>query len=224
MCSAKGPCCRVIKADGTLKVLNTHSAACHAHCCIGHCKFERYLDIHWAVAKSTGNLSLYFFSKQAVWHSWNSLCTATLLLQHSCPRIAHCGHYSWSCLLHNCHVMITISSHALRLAFDSLHHHHHHHHHHHQFTPKGFKTWKAKSWIVQSYAIIVKTWKHGVAKNLACQVLNKKVFRFWKLVYQVLTIIFFWSCLGRPSHEDHNSFLGLSLKFGTPKGSIPSLE
>ena len=92
MCSAKGPCCRVIKADGTLKVLNTHSAACHAHCCIGHCKFERYLDIHWAVAKSTGNLSLYFFSKQAVWHSWNSLCTATLLLQHSCPRIAHCGH------------------------------------------------------------------------------------------------------------------------------------
>ena len=86
------------------------------------------------------------------------------------------------------------------------------------FTPKGFKTWKAKSWIVQSYAIIVKTWKHGVAKNLACQALNKIVFRFWKLVYQVLTIIFFWSCLGRPSHENHNSLLGLSLKFGTPKG------
>ena len=92
------------------------------------------------------------------------------------------------------------------------------------FTPKGVKTWKAKSWIVQSYAIIVKTWKHGVAKNLACQVLNKKVFRFWNLVYQVLTIIFFWSCLGKPSHEDNIFFLGLSLKFGTPKGFFPSLE
>ena len=112
MCSAKGPCCRVIKADGTLKVLNTHSAACHAHCCIGHCKFERYLDIHWAVAKSTGNLSLYFFFKTSsltqlkfIVHSYSLTSTLmskdctlwSLLMIMSTAQLSCDDHHQQSC-------------------------------------------------------------------------------------------------------------------------------
>ena len=53
-------------------------------------------------------------------------------------------------------------------------------------------------------------------QNLACQVLNKKIRNSFAKSW--LTIIFLWSCLGRPRHENHNSSLGLMLKLITPKG------
>ena len=53
-------------------------------------------------------------------------------------------------------------------------------------------------------------------QNLACQVLNKKIRNSFAKCW--LTIIFLWSCLGRPRHENHNSSLGLMLKLITPKG------
>ena len=65
-------------------------------------------------------------------------------------------------------------------------------------TPKGFKTWKAKSYN----AIIAKTWEHGFANQcniskLGMPSLEPKNDRFRKLVCQVLTIIFLCSCLGK---------------------------
>ena len=76
---------------------------------------------------------------------------------------------------------------------------------------------------VLNNAIIVKTWEHGIAKQcniskLGMPSLEQKSDTFQKLVCQVLTIIFLCSCLGKPSHENHNSFLGLMLKLVTPNG------
>ena len=45
------------------------------------------------------------------------------------------------------------------------------------FTPKSFKTWKAKSWIVQSLSRLgdMELQKHVTFQNLGCQVLKKSV-------------------------------------------------
>ena len=68
--------------------------------------------------------------------------------------------------------------------------------------------------------IIVKTWEHGFAKQCNISKLGMPSLEQTnqKLVCQVLTIIFLWSCLGRPRHENHNSSLGLMLKLITSKG------
>ena len=71
---------------------------------------------------------------------------------------------------------------------------------------------------VLNSAIIVKTWEHGVAKKcniskLGIPSLEKKS----ELGLPSLdNHVHLCSCLGRPSHE--SSYLGLMLKFFTPKG------
>ena len=74
-------------------------------------------------------------------------------------------------------------------------------------TPKGFKTWNTKSWIVQSLSRLgnMDLQNNVTFQNLACQVLDQKSDRFQNLVCQVLTIIFtcvyLCSCLGKPRHD-----------------------
>ena len=73
---------------------------------------------------------------------------------------------------------------------------------------------------VLSRAIIVKTWGHGVAKNvtfqdLANQVLKEKC-KISDLLLPILDHhVHLWSRLGKPSHE--SSYLSLMFKFFTPK-------
>ena len=77
------------------------------------------------------------------------------------------------------------------------------------FTPKSFKTWKAKSWIVQPLS---RLGDMGLQKNVTFQNLGSKSWknvRFQNCGCQVLKKYFqMCSCLGRPSHERHNSWQG----------------
>ena len=73
---------------------------------------------------------------------------------------------------------------------------------------------------VLSRAIIVKTWGHGVAKNvtfqdLADQVLKEKCKISDLLLPSLDNHVHLWSRLAKPSHE--SSYLSLTFKFFTPK-------
>ena len=96
------------------------------------------------------------------------------------------------------------------------------------FTPKSFKTWKAKSWIVQPLS---RLGDMGLQKNVTFQNLGSKSWknvRFQNCGCQVLKKYFqMCSCLGRPSHERHNSWQGSNVESLYPKVSRlgkPSLE
>ena len=67
------------------------------------------------------------------------------------------------------------------------------------FAPKGFKTWKAKSWIVQSLS---RLWDMELQKDAAVQDL---VSDLW--LPSLDNHFHLCSCLGRPSHERHESYL-----------------
>ena len=95
------------------------------------------------------------------------------------------------------------------------------------FTPKSFKTWKAKSWIVQSLSRLGDMgFKKCNISKLGFKVLKKcKISELWlpslEKYFQMC------SCLGRPSHERHNSWQGSNVESLYPKVSRlgkPSLE
>ena len=89
------------------------------------------------------------------------------------------------------------------------------------FTPKSFKTWKAKSWIVQSLSRLgdMELQKHVTFQNLGCQVLKKVYdFKSHNCVCQVLTNIS--KCvhvLEDQVMKDKILGKGLILKLFTPK-------
>ena len=86
------------------------------------------------------------------------------------------------------------------------------------FTPKSFKTWKAKSWIVQSLSRLgdMELPKNVAVQDLECQVLKEKcrVSELWWMP-SLDNHVHLCSRLGKPSHE--SSYLGLMFQFFTPK-------
>ena len=86
------------------------------------------------------------------------------------------------------------------------------------FTPKSLKTWKAKSWIVQSLSRLgdMELPKNVVVQDLECQVLKEKckVSELWWMP-SLDNHVHLCSRLGKPSHE--SSYLGLMFQFFTPK-------
>ena len=77
------------------------------------------------------------------------------------------------------------------------------------FTPKSLKTWKAKSWIVQSLSRLgdMELQKNVTVQNLGYQVLKEKckISELW--LPSLDNHVHLCSCLGRPSHERHKSLL-----------------
>ena len=83
------------------------------------------------------------------------------------------------------------------------------------FALKGFKTWKAKSWIVQSLS---RSKQNVAVQDLGYQVLNKNGVRFRNCGCQVLTIIL--TCVHVLEDQVMKDIIlgkGLMLKFFTPK-------
>ena len=78
---------------------------------------------------------------------------------------------------------------------------------------------------VLNRAIIVKAWGHGAAKKCNISKLGVlpslarkcRISDLWWLP-GLDNHVHLCSCLARPSHAKHNSYLGLMLKFFTPKG------
>ena len=77
---------------------------------------------------------------------------------------------------------------------------------------------------VLNRAIIVKSWGHGVAKKVTvqdmgyCQVLKEKckISELWWLP-SLDNHVHLCSCLGRPSHERHNSWQGSDVEILCPE-------
>ena len=85
------------------------------------------------------------------------------------------------------------------------------------FTLKSFKTWKAKSWIVQSLSRLgdMVLQKNVTFRNLGNKVLKKKISELG--LPSVGKYFQMCSCLGRPSHERHNSWHGPNVEILHPE-------
>ncbi len=85
------------------------------------------------------------------------------------------------------------------------------------FGSKGFKSWKAKSWIVQSLSRLEDMeLPKKTFQNLGFQVLKTcKISELWLPSLQ--TYFQMSSCRGRPSHERHNSWQGSNVEVLYPE-------
>ena len=85
------------------------------------------------------------------------------------------------------------------------------------FGSKGFKSWKAKSWIVQSLSRLEDMeLPKKTFQNLGFQVLKTcKISELWLPSLQKYFQMS--SCLGRPSHERHNSWQGSNVEVLYPE-------